>query len=89
MFFTSGSQHARQEPHSLLLSGAGQLRLLVETVEVLAQLLTGPWSTIGDENRTTKFAGAASIWSLIQASRVGIQCLLFGVNLQTSKILFK
>ena len=73
MFFTSGSQHARQEPHSLLLSGAGHVRLLVETVDVLAQLLTGPWSIIGDENLTTRFAGAACIWSLIHASRVGIQ----------------
>ena len=73
MFFTSGSQQALQLPHSLLLSGAGQLRLFVETVEVLAQLFTGPWSTIGDEKRTTKFAGAMCIWSLIHASRVGIQ----------------
>ena len=67
-------------------SGAGQLRLFVETVDVLAQLLTGPWSTIGDENLTTKFAGALCIWSLIHASRVGIQCRLLGVNLHTSKI---
>ena len=61
MFFTSGSQQARQLPHSLLLSGAGQLRLLVETVDVLAQLFTGPWSIIGELNLTTKFAGALCI----------------------------
>ena len=53
MFFTSGSQQARQSPHSLLLSGAGHVLDFVDTVDVLGQLFTGPWSIIGDENLTT------------------------------------
>jgi len=84
MFFTSGSQHARQSPQLLSWSGAGQVRLFVETVEVFGQLMTGPWSTIGEENLITKLEGQLVRWSLIQASLVGIQCRLLGVNLQTS-----
>ena len=89
MFFTSGSQQALQSPQALSWSGAGQVRLFVETVDVLGQLMTGPWSTIGEEKRITRLSGLLSRWSLIQASLVGIQCRLLGVALQTSYILFR
>ena len=70
---------------------AAQLLLVAldETVDVLSQLPAGAWSTIGMDNLTIKFFGNLFAWSRIQASRVGSQCRLVGVNLQTSKILFK
>ena len=49
----------------------------------------GSWLTIGMENLIVKFLGARDTWSLVHASRVGSQCLVSGVNLQTSKILFR
>jgi hypothetical protein len=62
---------------------------LVTTVEVLSQVPAAGWSTIVIDNLTIKFFGQFFKWGLTQASRVGIQCCMPGVNLQTSKILFK
>ena len=59
------------------------------TVLVLGQEPAGSWLTIGMENLIVKFLGARDTWSMVHASRVGIQCLVSGVNLQTLKILFR
>ena len=87
------SQHARQLPHSLPWSGAGQVLSsgFVDTVDVHGQCFTGPWSIICEEILIIKFdgitAGSMSVKNL--TSRVGIQCLVPGVRLHTSKIFFK
>ena len=86
------SQHARQLPHSLPCSGAGQvLPSLLVTVEVHGQNLTGPWSIMCELILIIKFGGteAGLITFKNCASRVGIQCLVSGVRLHTSKILSK
>ena len=69
--------------------GAGQVAPSVTTVDVFGQDPPAFWSIMGMENRITKFLGARVTWSLVQASRVGIQCLTPGVSLQTSNILFR
>ena len=79
------SQHARQSPQLLPWSGAGQVLSLVTTVDVCGQLPAAGWSTIVIDNLITKFFGHLFRWSLIQASRVGIQCCMPGVDLHTSK----
>ena len=87
------SQHARQLPHSLPWSGAGQVLSsgFVETVDVHGQCLTGPWSIICEEILIIKFGGITSGSIKVKnfTSRVGIQCLVPGVRLHTSKIFFK
>ena len=45
----------------------------VTTVVVLGQEPEGSWSIIGMEKRIIKLDGALDTWSLIHASRVGIQ----------------
>ena len=93
MLAVSLDQHARQLPHSLPWSGAGQVLSsgFVDTVEVHGQCFTGPWSIICEEILIIKFdgitAGSMSVKNL--TSRVGIQCLVPGVRLHTSKIFFK
>lgn len=61
----------------------------VTTVEVLGQLSGASWSTIVAENRITKLSGLIGRNLLIHASRVGIQCLTVGVDLQTAKIFIR
>ena len=73
MFFTFGSQHARQSPQALSCFGAGQVAPSVTTVDVFGQDPLALWLIIGMENRITKFLGALATWSLVHASRVGIQ----------------
>ena len=89
MFFILGSQHCLQLPHSLFWSGAGQVLSsgFVDTVDVWGQLAIAGWSIIWPENLITRFAGASGRKCFTQASRVGIQCLVFGVNFATAKIL--
>ena len=93
MLATSRSQHARQSLHSLPWSGAAQVLSsgFVETVDVHGQCLTGPWFIICELILIIKFdgitAGSISVKNL--TSRVGIQCLVPGVRLHTSKIFFK
>ena len=93
MFAVSLDQHARQLPHSLPWSGAGQVLSsgFVDTVDVHGQCVTGPWSIICEEILIIKFGGitAGSIKRKNFTSRVGIQCLVPGVRLHTSKIFFK
>ena len=85
------SQQALQLLHSLFCSGAGQVLPLVTTVDVHGQCLTGPWSIICDEILIIKFGGitSGSIKDKNLTSLVGIQCLVSGVCLHTSKIFFK
>ena len=86
--FILGSQHCLQSKHLPPCAGAGQVAPVSTTIEELGQLsLRCP--TIGGENLITKLSGLLSRWSLIHASRVGSQCLVSGVNLHISKILFK
>ena len=61
----------------------------VTTVEVVGQLAGAAWSTIGALNLIVRLEGASGRKSLTHASRVGIQCLTEGVNLQTAKILIR
>jgi hypothetical protein len=69
-------------------SGAGHVLPGPETtVDVCGQLAAAGWSTIGIENRITKFFGLRLIYGLTHASRVGIQCFTSGVSLATLKIL--
>ena len=58
----------------------------VTTVDVVDQLAGAAWSTIGALNLIVRLAGASGRKCLTHASRVGIQCLVSGVNLQTAKI---
>ena len=87
------SQHARQLPHSLPWSGAGQVLSsgFVDTVEVHGQCFTGPWSIICELILIIKFGGITSGSIKVKnfTSLVGIQCLVPGVRLHTSKIFFK
>jgi hypothetical protein len=53
------------------------------------QLPDAGWSTIGIENRNTKFFGLCFKCFMVQASLVGNQCLVSGVSSHTSKILYK
>ena len=62
---------------------------LVTTVDVLAQDPAAGWSTMVIDNLTIKFFGQSFKYGFTQASRVGIQCCMPGVNLQTSKIFNK
>jgi hypothetical protein len=82
------SQHALQSRHWLPWSAAGHVLLFVDTVDVQGQNFTGPWSIICEDIRMIKFFGMASgsIRDRSLASRVGIQCQVSGVLLQTSKI---
>ena len=58
----------------------------VITVDTLGQLLIGAWSTFGTLNLIIKLSGHSGRKALIQASLVGIQCLVSGVNFATAKI---
>ena len=93
MFAVSRSQHARQSLHSLPWSGAAQVLSsgCVDTVDVHGQLFTGPWLIICELILIIKLggitAGSMSVKNL--TSRVGIQCLVSGVRLHTSKIFFR
>ena len=93
MFAVSLSQHARQSLHSLPWSGAAQVLSsgFVETVDVHGQCLTGPWFIICELILIIKFGGTVSGSMSVKnlTSRVGIQCLVWGVRLHTSKIFFK
>ena len=83
------SQHALQSLHSLPCSGAGHvLPLPAVTVDVHGHCLTGPWSIMCDDILIIKFGGtvAGSICFRNCASRVGIQCCVELVRLQTSNI---
>ena len=86
MFFILESQHCLQVPHSLFCFGAGHVAPAVTTVDVLSQLAGAAWSTIGAENLITKLSGRSGRKCFTHASRVGIQCLIEGVNLQTANI---
>ena len=87
------SQHARQLPHSLPWSGAGQVLSsgFVDTVDVPGQCFTDPWSIICELILIIKLDGitAGSVSFKNFTSRVGIQCRVPGVRLHTSKIFFK
>ena len=86
------SQQARQLPHSLPGSGAGHvLPALLVTVLVHGHCFTGPWFIICDDILMIKLGGtvAGSISFKNRASRVGIQCFVFGVRLHTRKIFFR
>ncbi len=93
MFAVSLSQHARQSLHSLPWSGAAQVLSsgFVDTVDVHGQCFTGPWFIICELILIIKFdgitAGSISVKNL--TSRVGIQCLVPGVRLHTSKIFLR
>ena len=93
MLATSRSQHALQSLHWLPWSGAAQVLSsgFVETVDVHGQCLTGPWSIICELILIIKFGGitSGSISFKNFTSLVGIQCLVPGVRLHTSKIFFK
>ena len=93
MLAMSRSQHARQSLHSLPWSGAAQVLSsgFVETVDVHGQLFTGPWFIICELILIIKFGGTVSGSMSFKnlTSRVGIQCLVSGVRLHTSKIFFK
>ena len=93
MFAVSRSQHARQSLHSLPWSGAAQVLSsgFVETVDVHGQCFTGPWSIICEEILIIKFGGitSGSIKVKNLTSLVGIQCLVPGVRLHTSKIFLR
>ena len=88
-------QQALQSLHSLFCVGAGQtleerpnqgLSELM-TVDTLGQLSIGSWSTMGTEKRIHKLSGHSGRKAFTHDSRVGIQCLVFGVNFATAKIL--
>ena len=70
---------------------AGQVLLFVLTVEVHGQNFTGGWSIICEDILIIKFDGimSGSIRDRKRASRVGNQCLVLGVCLQTSNILVR
>ena len=85
----AGFQHARQSLHSLSCNGAGHVGPEVTTVEVLGHVSGAGISTIGAENRMTRVLGFNLRKVFTQASRVGIQCLTLGVNLQTANIVNK
>jgi len=89
MFLISGFQQLRQLPHCPPCVGAGQVAFFVTTVEVLPHVPAAGWSIIVIDNLIIKLSGHELKWSLIQASRVGIQCCTVGVNLQTAKIFSK
>ena len=93
MLDTSLDQHARQSLHSLPWSGAAQVLSsgFVDPVDVHGQCFTGPWLIICDDILIIKFGGtvAGSMSVKNFTSRVGIQCLVPGVRLHTSKIFFK
>jgi hypothetical protein len=83
------SQHARQLPHSLFCSGAGHvLPVLLVTVLVHGHCFTGPWLIICELILIIKFGGtlSGSISFKNCTSRVGIQCCVELVRLQTSNI---
>ena len=63
----------------------------VTTVDVQGQNVAALPSTLWAESRIIKFAGtlSACMQLIIEASRVGNQCLIPGVKLHTSKIFFK
>ena len=84
MFGIDLSQHRLQSPHLPSCCGAGHVAPDVTTVDVWLQVPAAGWSIIGIENRIIKLSGHAVTWSLIHASRVGIQCLTEGDSLQTS-----
>jgi len=84
-----GSQQALQSPQALSWSGAGHVLPVVTTVDVVGQLAGAAWSTIGALNRITRLAGAIDMKCFTHASRVGNQCLVSGVNLQTAKIFMR
>jgi len=70
--------------HLLFCLGAGHVKFFeVVTVDVFGQLAGAAWSTIVPENLITRLAGFLFNYFLVQASRVGIQCLTPGVSLQT------
>ena len=93
------SQHCLQLPQLLPCSGAGHNLLvapnigwsLLMTVDVHGQCFTGPWSIICEEILIIKFGGitSGSIKVKNLTSLVGIQCLVPGVRLHTSKIFFR
>ena len=86
------SQHCLQLPQLFPCSGAGQvLPSWLVTVDVHGQNLTGPWSIMCELILIIKLDGieAGLITFKNCASRVGIQCLVSGVRLHTSKILSK
>ena len=87
MFLTDLSQHARQFLHSLFCFAAGHVAPAVTTVLVLSQPPAAGWSIIGMLNRITRLSGHSGRKCFTHASRVGIQCLVSGVSLQTEKIL--
>ena len=89
MFFTSLFQHARQSLHSLFCFAAGHVAPAVTTVDVLSQPPAAGWSIIGMLNRITRLSGHIGRKCFTHASRVGIQCLVSGVSLQTEKIFIR
>ena len=89
MFLIFGFQHFLQSRHCPPCCGAGHVAFFVTTVEVLGQLLTGPWFTIGEDNLIVKLSGLCFKYFFTHASLVGIQCIRDGVNLQTAKIFWR
>ena len=92
MFLISRSQHALQSKHLFPCFDDGQLCCpSVVTVDVHGQKDTGPWSTIWELNLITRLRGTSLILTRfnIWASRVGNQCLVPGVDLQTRNIFCK
>ena len=92
MFLISRSQHALQSKHLFPCFDDGQLCCpSVVTVDVHGQKDTGPWSTIWELNLITRLRGTSFTLTRfrIWASRVGSQCLVSGVALQTLKIFCK
>ena len=86
------SQHCLQLPQLLSCSGAGHvLPAWLVTVDVHGQNLTGPWSIMCDDILMIKLGGIVAGSNCFKncASRVGIQCFVFGVRLHTSNIFFK
>ena len=84
------SQHALQSWHWLFCSAAGQLFSTVTTVDVQGQKPGAGLSILCPDNLIIKFFGILSVFNGKNlASRVGSQCAVSGVCLQTSKIFFK
>ena len=84
------SQHALQSRHWFPCSLAGQLLPAVTTVDVQAQKPGAGLSILCPDNLIIKFFGMLSEFNGKNlASRVGSQCLVSGVCLQTSNIFFK
>ena len=87
------SQHALQSWQLLPCSGAGHVRALswLDTVDVHGHCFTGPWFIICELILMIKFGGtlSGSISFKNCASRVGIQCRVWGVRLHTSNIFSK